>query len=134
MSSRKFVLLLVIVVGSITHGMPAAAAEHTKDTLAVVKANVGQDKAVIVDVREKKEWGEEGHLKDAYHLPLSRLQQGVAPMSLESDLPKSKILYTQCRAGRRSLLAAEILEDLGYDVRPLKQGTADLLKTFPAAD
>ena len=133
MSSGKFVLLLVIVVGSITHGMPASAAEHTKDTLAVVKANVGQDKAVIVDVREKKEW-EEGHLKEAYHLPLSRLQKGVDPKSLESDLPKSKILYTHCRAGRRSLLAAEILEDLGYDGRPLKEGTADLLKTFPAAD
>ena len=110
----------------------ANAAEHTKDTLAVVKANVDQGKALIVDVREKKEW-DEGHLKDALHVPLSRLQKGVDPKSLEKEIAKDKILYTHCRAGRRSVLAGEILEKLGYDVRPLKQGTADLLKTFPKA-
>ena len=126
-----------IFVGTLLLALPfcgsGIAAEHTKDSLAVVKANIEQEKAVFVDVREKAEW-DDGHLEGALHLPLSELQEGVAPKSLEEKLDKSKILYTHCRAGRRSLLAADILEELGYQVRPLKQGTADLLKTFPKAE
>ncbi len=107
------------------------AAEHTKDTLEVVKANVGQGKALIVDVREKAEW-DESHLEGALFVPLSKLQRAADPESLEDEIDKSKILYTHCKAGKRALLAADILEKLGYKVRPLKQGTADLIKAgFP---
>jgi rhodanese-related sulfurtransferase len=112
----------------------AFAAEHTKDTLAVIKANVEQDKAVFIDVREDGEW-KEGHLQGALHVPLSRLQYGVLPESLAPDLNKEKILYTHCKVGKRALLAADILEKFGYTIRPVKQGYADLLEAgFPKAE
>lgn len=125
--------LIGLLLFAFAYTCVASAAEHTKDTLAVVKANVEQEKAVFVDVREKAEW-EEGHLEGALHLPLGELQEGVAPKSLEEKLDKSKILYTHCAAGKRALIAADILEKLGYKVRPLKHGAADLLKTFPKAE
>jgi rhodanese-related sulfurtransferase len=108
--------------------VPAAvAAEHTTDSIATIKKNVNEKKAVIVDVREKSEW-DEGHLKDAKLVPLSRLKRGVDPKALAQELPKEKIIYCHCRSGRRALEAGEILKQLGYDVRPLKQGFQDLIE------
>ncbi len=120
-------------IAVITLTQVAFAAEHTKETLAMIKAKIEQDKAVFVDVREDREW-KAGHLQGALHVPLSRLQNGVLPESLAPDLDKEKIIYTHCKAGKRALLAAEILETFGYTIRPVKQGYADLLEAgFPKA-
>ena len=105
----------------------ACAAEHTKDSLQVVKENVTSDKAVLVDVREKSEW-DRGHVSGAAFLPLSELNSGITAAELQKRLPKGRIVYTHCAVGKRSLTAAEILEKHGYDVRPLKAGYVDLLK------
>ena len=103
------------------------AAEHTSDTLATVKRGLAEKKAVLVDVREKKEW-EEGHLSDAVLLPLSTLAKGVSKEELASVLSKDKVIYLHCAAGGRCLKAATLLKKQGYDARPLKPGYADLLK------
>lgn len=125
---------VLFVAAIITLAQAAFAAEHTKDTLAVIKSNVEQEKAVFVDVREDEEW-KEGHLQGALHVPLSRLQKGVLPESLAPDLDKEKVLYTHCKVGKRALLAADILEKFGYTIRPMKQGYADLLEAgFPKAE
>ena len=105
----------------------ACAAEHTKDSLQTVKANVANEKAVLVDVREKSEW-DRGHVSGAVFLPLSELNSGTTAAALQKQLPKGRIVYTHCAVGKRSLTAAEILQKHGYDVRPLKAGYADLLK------
>ena len=120
--------------GSLFISYAADAAEHTTDTLAVVKTNIDQGKAVFVDVREKAEW-DQGHLQGALWMPLSQLRRGAAPDTLDSRIDKETICYTHCKAGGRSLTAADILTKLGYEVRPLKQGTADLIKAgFPKAE
>jgi rhodanese-related sulfurtransferase len=103
------------------------AAEHTKDSLKVVKENVDSKKAVLVDVREKSEW-KEGHIKGAISMPLSELKAGIDEKQLAKRLPKGKIVYTHCIAGKRSLEAATILEKQGYDLRPLKPGYKELLE------
>jgi len=109
------------------------AADHTKDTPQDVKKAVADDKAVLLDVREKEEW-DAGHLKDARLLPLSELESGIKPEDLAKKLPKGKVVYCHCAAGGRSLDAADDLKKLGYDVRPLKPGYKDLLKAgFEAA-
>ena len=113
-----FVLLLASGV--------ALSAEHTKDSPADVQKAVQAKKAVLLDVREQSEW-DEGHLKGAKLLPLSKLKKGD-PKNITKDLPKDKVIYCHCRAGTRSLQAADILQKLGYDVRPLKEGYEDLLK------
>ena len=113
----------LIVVGCLLSFNGAFAAEHTKDSLAVVKQKLADKSAVLVDVREQAEW-DTGHLDAAILLPLSGLQKGT---DSSQKLMKGKIVYTHCKAGIRSVAAGEILSKQGYDVRPLKAGYQDLL-------
>jgi len=103
------------------------AAELTNDPLPIVQENLATHKAVLVDVREPGEW-KEGHVEGAISLPLSSLKKGVDSSALEHQVPKDKIVYTHCVMGVRALKAAKILEKLGYNVRPLKDGYEDLVK------
>lgn len=100
---------------------------HTTDTLATVQKKLADEEAVLVDVREKAEW-DKGHLAQALFLPLGRLAKQHDAATLAKQLDKKKIVYTHCASGHRCKLAADILRDAGYDVRPLKQGYKDLLK------
>lgn len=105
----------------------AFPAEHTKDSLKKVKSNVKDGKAVIVDVREQREW-DAGHLKQAKLLPLSLIRKDPQSKEVTKTLPKKKIIYVHCKAGGRCLVAAELLKDGGYDLRPLEAGYADLIE------
>ena len=104
----------------------AHAADPSIDSLPTVQENVATHKAVIIDVREPGEW-KEGHIEGAISLPLSSLKKGVDTSILEQQIPKDKIVYTHCVKGVRALAAANILEKLGYNVRPLKSGYEDLV-------
>ena len=123
------------VVCSILFLFPAAlaAADHTTDTPEQVKKAVAEKKAVLIDVREQREW-QAGHLKDAELLPLSKLKKGVAKEEVEKIILKGKIAYLHCKSGGRCLIAADILQKQGYEVRPLKEGYDDLIQAgFPKA-
>lgn len=120
----RMVGLCVIVAVICARG---EAAEHTKDSLEKVKENVAKKKAVLVDVREESEW-EDGHVRGALHLPLSWLARDPDPKALQKKLPKDKVLYVHCKSGGRCLIAADLLKELGYDLRPLKAGYTDLVK------
>ncbi len=106
---------------------------HTSDSLETVKKNLSDKSAVLVDVRELAEWNE-AHVSGAISLPISSIQKGLDASALLKIVPKDKIIYTHCRAGRRALAAAEELSKQGYDVRPLKPGIQELLDAgFPKA-
>src|SRR5688572_26818033 len=129
---RACISICVVLLATV-----AVAAEHTKDSLDKVKENVAQKKALIVDVREQGEW-DEGHLAGAKLVPLSKLRAGRSSKEyteqLAKDAPKDKIIYCHCKAGVRALTAANILKELGYDVRPLAQGYEELIEAgFPKA-
>ncbi len=124
---RVAILFGVIMVGLAGLTALASASEHTKDTSDTVKKAVADDKAVLLDVREKSEW-DAGHLKDARFLPLSVLQADPKAAVIARVAPKDKIIYCHCGSGIRSLKAADELKKFGYDVRPLKQGYTELLK------
>lgn len=116
----------------------ARAAEHTKDSLDKVKAGLAEKKAVLIDVREKGEW-DRGHLEAARLVPLSQLRRmqkdASVRQTIEKKLPKDRIIYCHCASGVRVLSAADILEKLGYDIRPLSSGFNDLRKSgFPVAE
>ena len=100
---------------------------HTKDTLDTVKQNLKDGKAVLVDVREQKEW-DDGHIAGAVFMPKTKLDVEKEAAELAKKLDKNKIIYTHCRAGRRALACGEILKKQGFDVRPLKAGYEDLVK------
>ena len=65
--------------------------------------------AVIIDVRSPQEF-QQGHIPGAILLPLDRLQYEILYLVPAYD----QIIYVYCRAGRRSALAAAILQDMGY--------------------
>ena len=117
----------IAAITALTLVVSVFAAEHTKDSLKAVKENVEAKKAILTDVRDKSEW-DKGHVEGAVFLPLTDLQAGVDPKVLAEKLPKGKIVYTHCVVGKRSLAAGEILQKLGYDVRPLKAGYEELLE------
>jgi len=81
-------------------------------------AKMKSGKAVIVDVREKKEWDEE-HIPDATHL-----SRGTIELEIEEEFPDlNKTIITHCGSGGRSALAAESLQKMGYkNVRSMAGG------------
>ncbi len=126
MTFRVSKFLAVVVLGLCVL-RAAIAAEPTKDSLSTVKERLKDKSAILVDVREQKEW-DEGHLKDARLVPLSKLKVEAESDKLTKNLSKEKIVYCHCGAGIRACSAADILKKRGYDVRPLKDGYKDLLK------
>ena len=122
-------LLKVLMISSVIPFIYSQvhAADLSDDPLPTVQQNVATHKAVLVDVREPGEW-KEGHLAIAIPLPLSSLEKGIDRKTLEQELPKDEIVYTHCVRGVRALKAANILEKLGYKVRPLKAGYEDFVK------
>lgn len=105
----------------------SAQAGHTKDSMEKVKTGLRNKKAILLDVREQDEW-DDGHLKSARLLPLSKLKEGIPAPDLARLLPKDKTIYAHCASGRRVLEAADILHQAGYHVEPLKSGYTELLK------
>ncbi len=107
------------------------SAEHTKDTVEEIQKKIADKKAILVDVREQKEW-DEGHIEGAVLVPLSELEKRSKDPKYEDELierfPKDRTVYCHCRAGRRALLAVPLLEKLGYEVRAVKPGFEELIK------
>src|SRR3989442_8856476 len=79
------------------------SAQETKDLLA------RDGKHVLLDVREKDEW-REGHLDGAVSLP-----RGFLEIKVENTVPdKNTPIVAYCAGGVRSLLAAKIMREMGY--------------------
>jgi rhodanese-related sulfurtransferase len=97
-----------------------------QDALDQVKTEMAKNEAVLVDVREQKEW-DEGHIEGALLLPLSWLRD-ASKESVAEKLPAKKILYVHCRSGARARTAAGMLKKQGYDARPLKSGFEELVQ------
>ena len=121
------ILVLLAFVAIATIPFLANSAELSKDSLKTVLKNVTEEKAVLVDVREKKEW-DAGHVEGAIFLPLSSLKKGVDAEGLEKLLPADKILYIHCVVGKRAVTAGNILEEFEYGVRPIKPGYEELIE------
>ncbi|MEO1984047.1 MAG: rhodanese-like domain-containing protein [Fuerstiella sp.] len=101
-------------------------AGHTTDTLDTVRQRLKDKKAVLLDVREQREWNA-GHLKSAKLMPLSVVRTGRLTKEMQKNLPKDKPVYCHCRSGGRVLQVSKLLRAKGYDIRPLKAGYEQLL-------
>lgn len=129
----KLILLATFAISPIVADEPAIPASkfsgrgHTTDSLKDVKKRVAGKKAILLDVREKEEW-DAGHLKHAKLVPLSVVKTGNFTAKQKKYLPKDKPIYVHCRSGGRVLMVSELLRKQGYDIRPLQNGYADLLK------
>lgn len=63
----------------------------------------------LIDVREQDEW-QEMHIPRAIHIPKDTLADRIATVAPDRLTP----VYLHCRGGVRSLYAAHVLLDLGY--------------------
>lgn len=82
---------------------------------------INRDEAVILDVREKKEYSE-GHIGDAVHMPLSALKDRMDELKKEGD---KQIIVTD-KMGQHSATAVKQLVAAGYqDVVRMNGGIAE---------
>ena len=95
MVTRMASLALIMAI-SLSASPALAEPEHTKDSLDTVKHQVEEKKAVLLDVREQKEW-DAGHVQGAVLVPLGDLAKKSKDPAflaeLEKKLPKNKTVY-----------------------------------------
>ena len=122
-------LYLLAIVTLLAAESPRANVQFTADSSDVIKKNIADRKAVLVDVRSEEEW-KQGHIEGSIFLPVTSLRKGGDPKKIAKVLPKDKktVLYTFCVVGMRAKTAAYELTKQGYTVRALKPGYEDLLK------
>lgn len=91
---KPFYGLLVVLAVFVT-GCPAQAAKHTKDTTKTIKEKIEKKTAVLIDVREDREW-KTGHLEKATLVPLSKLKTAAGLKAMLKKLPKDKKTIVYC--------------------------------------
>jgi phage shock protein E len=120
-SMKKLMPLLVVaaIIACLTaclgtakksSALPADPAAHpyaSYDKLASLVSGQGSVPYLLLDVRAAEEYAE-GHIKSAVNLPYDRIVAGTP------DVPKDRLIIVYCRSGRRSALAAESLQKLGF--------------------
>jgi len=80
---------------------------------------------LIIDVRTVQEW-DKGHLEGAILIPHDQIAERIGTIVKD----KSKTIYVYCRTGRRTKIAKDALEKLGYkdivDLGPLEDAAKTL--------
>ena len=71
--------------------------------------------ALLVDVREQREW-DAGHAPKAKHHPLRGLHASL------DRLPRERTIVVVCRSGNRSARATKVLTKAGFDAVNLTGG------------
>lgn len=103
--------LIALSMGVLLSLSLACAAEPTQDSVSPQQAAAlsRTQQAVILDVREDDEW-RASHIANAIHIPLGQLAGKLA----ELNRYKNSTIITQCRSGRRSLKAQQLLQAAGF--------------------
>ena len=70
---------------------------------------------LVLDVRRGSEYAE-GHIADSLHIPYGELTRRL------DELPRDKVLATICKGGKRSGLAASVLQREGFEVIHVARG------------
>ena len=99
-----------IVLFALNSGI-IVAEEHELQAISPVESEqlLQKKSAIILDVREDSEWNEE-HIPGAIHIPLAQLPGRLAELKPYQD---SQII-AQCRSGRRSAQASDVLKSAGF--------------------
>lgn len=64
---------------------------------------------IWIDVRTTDEYAS-GHVSEAVNIPYTEIAEGISALTGDKDAS----IYVYCRSGRRSGIAKETLEGLGY--------------------
>ncbi|MGE0238205.1 MAG: rhodanese-like domain-containing protein [Parvibaculaceae bacterium] len=108
----------------IIHGykelMAKAEAEIESIAAADARALARRDDVVIVDIRDIRELEREGRIPGSFHAPRGMLEFWVDPESPyhKPIFAADKTFIIHCASGWRSLLATQVLQNMG--LRPVK--------------
>lgn len=82
-----------------------------------------EEKPLVIDVRKKSEFDSE-HVVDAINIPLNQINDHLA------EFPKEKHFVLHCAGGYRSMIAASILKQRGWDnFSDVSGGFSEMIKT-----
>lgn len=93
----------------------AAKASITELTAADAIPLMGDDRVVLVDIRDPRELEREGRIPGAFHCPRGMLEFWIDPASPyhKPVFAADKRFVFFCGAGMRSALAAKVAQDMG---------------------
>ncbi len=97
----------VVTLGAIILYHQRTGSSSVRPQQAVMMIN--RSDAVVVDVREKKEY-EEGHIVDSLNIPLAKLKQRMKELKKHQDKP----IIVVCKLGQHSGEAAKQIMEAGY--------------------
>ena len=84
---------------------------------------IATDKPIVIDIRKKSEYDSE-HIVDAINIPLNQINEHLA------EFPKNKPFVLHCAGGYRSMIAASILKQRGWnDFSDVEGGLTEIAKT-----
>lgn len=114
------------VIGFLEGGFEAwAKAGKEVDTVKRIDVkdlkSLYKDNPLVIDVRKKSEYDSE-HLIGAENIPLNEINSHLA------EFPKDKVFYLHCAGGYRSMIAASILKQRGWDNLADVRGGFDEIK------
>jgi glyoxylase-like metal-dependent hydrolase (beta-lactamase superfamily II)/rhodanese-related sulfurtransferase len=72
---------------------------------------------IVLDVRDPKEWRDEGRIEDAVEMPLASIIAGLDP-----SIPDGAPVTVACKSGSRATIAAGLMEARGHPVRLVMRG------------
>jgi rhodanese-related sulfurtransferase len=99
-------------LGTVQDKVAAAKQNITEVTVHTAKKLIAEGNIIIIDVREGHEY-EAGHIEYSILLPRGVLEFKISEVSQLAD--KSGAVLVYCRTGGRSALAAQALQELGYN-------------------
>lgn len=82
------------------------------------------DSIVFVDIRDPRELDREGMIPGAFHAPRGMLEFWIDPESPyhKPRFAQQKTFVFYCASGWRSLLAAQLAQEMGLEARSLRGG------------
>lgn len=108
---NKIFILLIVVLFFIT-GCGSVKEERKiisyDDVNTIIDDYNELENVYIIDVREEDEY-DDGHLINAYNIPLSRLDS-----IKNEDISIDSKIIVYCRSGNRSKSAQDMLNEMGY--------------------
>ena len=85
-----------------------------------IKEYIDNKSVIIIDLREKREY-EQGHVRGSVNIQINDLEKYVY------QYPRDKIMVVYCKTGARSIIAARILKQYGYQVKNVIGGMKNYL-------
>jgi glyoxylase-like metal-dependent hydrolase (beta-lactamase superfamily II)/rhodanese-related sulfurtransferase len=99
-------------------GRPLASYETTTMAALAREREAGEDRSVLLDVRQPIEWQDEGVVPGSRQIFVADLAGRIG------ELPAGEPVTVFCRTGHRASMAASILENAGREVRLVAKGGA----------